>query len=456
MDLKKKKVVGIFILILSATVLLISLLVNIMEKKQEAKNLFYRVVELTEEIEDPVIWGKNFPHQYDGYKRTVDQVRTRYGGSEAIPRTPTDVDPRSTVAQSKIEEDPRLKKMWDGYAFSIDFREERGHAFMLEDQTYTERQKVGQPGTCLNCHASTYVPMMKLGKGDLFRGFEAMNQMPYSEARKLVNHPVTCIDCHDSKTMELRITRPAFMEGIASYKAKEGIKNYNVNKTATRQEMRTFVCAQCHVEYYFKGKEKKLTYPWDKGLKGDDILSYYDELGLKDWVHKETKAEVLKAQHPEFEMWSQGIHAQSNVSCTDCHMPYKREGAMKITDHHVKSPLLSITRSCQTCHRWPEAELRSRVETIQNRTFEMRNRTLDALMDLIEDIKRTSEKNSDSSALTEARNFQRKAQFLLDFVEAENSSGFHAPQEAARLLNLSLDYTRKGQMSLRKLNTTDF
>src|SRR3989338_148256 len=204
----KKLVITAFILILTVTLLLVFLLVDIMEKKQEAKNIFYRVVELTEETEDPLVWGKNFPHQYDGYKRTVDQVRTRYGGSEAIPRTPTEVDPRSIVAQSKIGEDPRLKKMWGGYAFSIDFREERGHAFMLEDQTYTERQKVGQPGTCLNCHASAYVPMMKAGGGDLLHGFETINQMPYSEARKLVQHPVGCIDCHSSKTMELRITRP--------------------------------------------------------------------------------------------------------------------------------------------------------------------------------------------------------------------------------------------------------
>ena len=446
----KKLVITAFILILTVTLLLVFLLVDIMEKKQEAKNIFYRVVELTEETEDPLVWGKNFPHQYDGYKRTVDQVRTRYGGSEAIPRTPTEVDPRSIVAQSKIGEDPRLKKMWAGYAFSIDFREERGHAFMLEDQTYTERQKVGQPGTCLNCHASTYVPMMKAGGGDLLHGFETINQMPYSEARKLVQHPVGCIDCHNSKTMELRITRPAFMEGIAAYKTKEGIKNYDVNKMASRHEMRTYVCAQCHVEYYFKGKEKRLTYPWDKGLKGDEILSYYDESGFKDWMHKDTKAEVLKAQHPEFEMWSQGIHARSNVSCADCHMPFKREGAMKITDHHIKSPLLSVTRSCQTCHRWPEAELKARVETIQNRTFEMRNRTMDALMDLIEDIQKASEKNPQDPALAQAQNFQRKAQFLLDFVEAENSAGFHAPQEAARLLNLSLDYSRKGQVSLAR------
>src|SRR6188474_3354671 len=179
------------------------LLVSIFQRKQEARNPFFRVVELTEETEDPAIWGKNFPLQYDDYRRTVDQQRTRYGGSEAEPRTPTQADPRSVVAQSRIEEDPRLKTMWAGYAFAKDFREERGHAFMLDDQTYTERQQaVKQPGTCLNCHASVVVPYKKLGDGDLTKGFEKFNQMPFAEARKLVTHPVACIDCHDPTNLQ--------------------------------------------------------------------------------------------------------------------------------------------------------------------------------------------------------------------------------------------------------------
>src|SRR5690348_15455751 len=136
----------IFFLIVAAAVLVtvvaVALLMNIFERKQEARNPFYRVVELTDDMDDPAVWGKNFPLQYDDYKRTVDQVRTRYGGSEAMERTPTKADPRSVVAQSKIEEDPRLKVMWAGYAFAKDFREERGHAYMLDDQTFTERQQV--------------------------------------------------------------------------------------------------------------------------------------------------------------------------------------------------------------------------------------------------------------------------------------------------------------------------
>ena len=428
----------------------IALVVNILERKQEARNPFYRVVELTETTVDPAVWGKNFPLQYDGYRRTVDQVRTRYGGSEAVPRTPTQADPRSIVAQSRLEEDPRLKTMWAGYAFARDFREERGHAYMLEDQTFTERQAVvKQPGTCLQCHASVYVPMKQAGDGDLVKGFETLNQLPYPEARKLVSHPVTCIDCHAPDTMQLRVTRPAFMEGLRALKASQGVKDYDVNRDASRQEMRAFVCGQCHVEYHFRGAEKRLVYPWARGLTADAILAYYDAEKFRDWIHADTGAPALKAQHPEFEMWSQGIHARSGVACADCHMPYQREGALKISDHHVRSPMLNVNRACQTCHKWSEDELRARVRTIQDRTFSLRNRAMDALMALVADLKAAAAAGRSDADLAVARDFQRKAQFYLDFVEAENSMGFHAPQEAARLLGESIDFTRQGQVSLR-------
>ena len=428
-----------------------ALLINILERKQEARNPFYRVVAITDTTVDPAIWGKNFPQQYDSYLRTVDQVYTRYGGSEAVPRLPTEADPRMTVAESRLEEDPRLKVMWAGYAFARDFREDRGHAYMLEDQTYTERQIAArQPGTCLNCHASTYAAYMALGKGDIFEGFARMNQMPYFEARKLVSHPVSCIDCHDPETMQLRVTRPAFMEGIQKVKAAQGIASYDVNTMASRQEMRAFVCGQCHVEYYFAGQEKRLTYPWDKGLRADEILAYYEENGFADWTHAETGAPALKAQHPEFEMWNQGIHARSNVACADCHMPYERVGALKISDHHVRSPLLNVNRACQTCHRWPEEELMSRVHTIQSRTFEIRDRAMNALVALVGDIKAARQQGVGDERLAAAQNLQRRGQFLLDFVEAENSVGFHADQEAVRILALSLDYLRQGQLAARE------
>jgi nitrite reductase (cytochrome c-552) len=433
---------------------LTALLVNIFERRQEARNPFYRVVELTDTTEDPQVWGQNFPQQYDTYRRTVDQVRTRYGGSEAVPRTPTNADPRSVVAQSRLEEDPRLKIMWAGYAFSRDFREERGHAYMLEDQIFTERQAAAaQPGTCLHCHASLYVPYKRAGEGDLIKGFETLNQMPYKEAVQHVKYPIACIDCHDPQTMQLRVTRPGFIEGIRALKASQGVQNYDVNTMATRQEMRAFVCGQCHVEYYFKGAEKRLTYPWHKGLKVDDIIAYYDEVGFKDWTHAVTGTDALKAQHPEFEMWNQGMHARSGVTCADCHMPYMRVGGLKMSDHHVRSPVLNLNRACQTCHKWPEPELKARVEIIQERVFGLRNRAMDALVALIEDLSAAKAGGASEASLAEARRLQRHAQFRLDFVEAENSTGFHAPEEAQRILAESIDYARQGQLVLLRQAT---
>jgi nitrite reductase (cytochrome c-552) len=231
-------------------------------------------------------------------------------------------------------------------------------------------------------------------------------------------------------------------------KEAQGVRNFDVNRDATRQEMRAYVCGQCHVEYYFRGPEKRLTYPWDKGLRADDILAYYEETGFADWTHAESGARTLKAQHPEFELWNQGVHARSGVACADCHMPYQRVGAMKVSDHHVRSPLLNVNRACQTCHRWSEEELRSRVEIIQDRTFEIRNTAMNALMALIADLKAAKSRGATDPTLEAARRHQRRGQFLLDFIEAENSMGFHADQEAVRVLALSIDEIRRGQAAL--------
>jgi nitrite reductase (cytochrome c-552) len=424
-----------------------ALLINIFERKQEARNPFYRVVELNDTVADPAVWGKNFPMQYDLYMRTVDQQRTKYGGSEALPHSPTEADPRSAVARSKLEQDPRLKTMWAGYAFSKDYRERRGHAYMLLDQTFTERQQFNPPGACLNCHASMVTVYNQTGNGDMKKGFDAINHMKYTEARQFAKHPVACIDCHDPQTMQLRVTRPAFMEGIKSLKASQGVQNYDVNTMATRQEMRSYVCGQCHVTYYFKPPEKTLTFPWTKGLTVESIIAHEDENKIKEWEHPDTGAPLIKARHPEFEVWSMGVHARSGVACADCHMPYTRMGGLKISDHQVNSPLLKINRSCQTCHHFPEEELRERAEEIQDRFFRLRNTAMDALMDLINDIKANKDKAAPAQ-LAKARDAQRRCGFMIDFIMSENSMGFHAPQEAQRILGDAINVCRTGQLAL--------
>ena len=435
------------------TLAIAALLTNIFQRQQEARNPFYRVVELNDSIVDPAVWGKNFPIQYDQYLRTVDMVRTRYGGSEAIPKQPVGVeggvDDDTPLSYSRLEEDPRLRELWAGYAFAEDFREERGHAYMFIDQIVTRRQEVvQQPGTCLHCHASVYTVYRDAGDGDLIAGFERVNQMPYQEAAALAEHPISCIDCHDPETMELRVTRPGFMEGVRAFLGDAVGDDFDINRSATRAEMRTFVCAQCHVEYYFRGEEKRLTYPWANGLRADDMLAYYEETGFSDWTHAISGAPVLKAQHPEFEMYSQGVHARSGVACADCHMPYLRSGAMKVSDHWVRSPMLNVNNACQTCHRWSEDELRSRVHTIQDRTYQLRNIAIDATIELAKAIRQAGEGGAEAQRIDAARVYQKRAQFLADFVEAENSMGFHADQEAARVLGLSINYARLGMAAL--------
>ncbi|QJR15616.1 ammonia-forming cytochrome c nitrite reductase subunit c552 [Usitatibacter palustris] len=408
-----------------------------------------------DDTDDPAVWGKAFPKHYELYKKTVDMQRTKHGGSEAVPHKATQADPRSVVARSKSDEDAGLRAIWAGYAFAADFREERGHAYMLEDQKLTQRQVVvKQPGACINCHASMYVAYKKAGGGDITKGFEKINAMPYAEAAKLVNHPVACIDCHDGKTLALRVSRPAFIEGIRALKATQGVKDYDVNKQASSNEMRAYVCGQCHVEYYFKGDQKRLTYPWAKGIKVEEITAYYDEIGFRDWTHKDTGAPALKAQHPEFEMWSQGPHARAGVTCSDCHMP---SISGSFTDHWVRSPVLNIEAACVTCHKKHDdkvtaVDLKARVDQIQDRHWELREKAMTAVVGLINDLKKAKAAGRTEADLKTALYLQRRAQFYLDFAEAENSTGFHAPQEGARILGESMDFARQGQIALRDKN----
>jgi nitrite reductase (cytochrome c-552) len=381
------------------------------------------------------------------------------------------------MPDEKIERDPWLKRMFLGYAFSIDYRDRRGHAYMLVDQEATDRLSKPQSGSCLHCHASIMPLYRKLGNGDAFAGLDATHKLTYQEASKQLHdsghaHPVSCVDCHDPKTMALRVTRPGFLRGIAALAASDapvpafssiaewrsnGKKGtYDANRDATRGEMRSFVCGQCHVEYYCSTK-MPLTFPWAKGLAVEQVEAFWDELkfpdgsAFLDYTHKETGAPILKAQHPEFELWSQGIHARSGVSCADCHMPYMRQGATKISDHWVRSPLLNVNRACQTCHRASENELVARVGVIQDRNYALMQRGGAAIVELIDTIVAAKAAGVSPEALAPALAFQRKAQWRLDFIAAENSMGFHAPQEAARILGEALDDARRGQLAARAL-----
>ena len=510
-----------------ATVGVAALLISIFEHKQEGRTPFVRLVEVNETSTDPVPWGTNWPSQFDSYRRTVDDEETERGGSSAMPA-------------SKLDEHPWLKRLYAGYAFSLDYREARGHAYMLYDQEVTDRVTLRpQSGACLHCHASIIPTYRRLGleaegkEADaetlasdfnwpaVMEGFKLASAMEYSAAHdELLKtpdgtpgeknplfpggntpstpanppkaeggeggkgagkvdehhlgdaHPVACIDCHDPKTMELRITRPGFINGIAAlaesddpvphmpsvarWRAGDRKRPYDPNIDASRQEKRSFVCGQCHVEYYCGSKET-LFFPWNNGLKIEQIEKTYD--GHKfpdgepfyDFVHGETGAHVYKAQHPEFELWSQGIHARSGVSCADCHMPYQREGAMKVSSHWVRSPLLNINNACQTCHNVPEEELRDKVATIQGRTTAQMERAATALTDMLDAIREAEAAGATEEQLAPIFELQKKAAWRLDFISSENSKGFHADQEAMRILGESIDYSRQAEAAALRL-----
>ncbi|NNE42632.1 MAG: ammonia-forming cytochrome c nitrite reductase subunit c552, partial [Gemmatimonadetes bacterium] len=354
-----------------------------------------------------------------------------------------------------------------------DYRDRRGHAYMLEDQEQTARQTKPQSGSCLHCHGSVMPLYRELGDGDAMVGFAKTNEWSYKDLNAKLHDmghgfAVSCVDCHDPQSMEIRVTRPGFLNGIAALAEsdspvphlpsmeqwREGPRTepYDPNVHGTRNEMRSNVCAQCHVEYYC-GSGFTLTFPWAEGLKMEDQEAVWDATKnadgsrFYDYKHKETGAEILKAQHPEYELWSQGIHARSGVSCADCHMPYMREGASKISDHWVRSPLLNVNRACQTCHHFSEDELLARVDQIQSRNYDLLQRGGAALMDLLDAIQAAKDAGATDAELKPALEMQRKAQWRLDFIAAENSMGFHAPQEAARILGEAADYARQGQVA---------
>jgi nitrite reductase (cytochrome c-552) len=235
--------------------------------------------------------------------------------------------------------------------------------------------------------------------------------------------------------MKLRVINPAFMEAMQ----KRGIDL----ATVSREAMRTFVCAQCHVEYYFEPKSKRVIFPWDKGLKPQDIYAYYKDVPFgfdMDWQHPDSGAKMLKAQHPDYELFSGGVHGKSGVSCADCHMPYMREGGRKYSSHHVTSPMKYIQASCRTCHTQEEPWLLERVKTIQNNVFQLQHiagQTIARAHEVI--AKASAAPKAGKSDLDKARELVRNAQWLWDFIAAENSMGFHNPDQTLNTLGQSID-----------------
>lgn len=423
---------GLFAAIMIVTFLLGMLITSIMERRRESAMVPQLLTPIPPGTTDSAVWGRNFPREYETWQKTIEGgAQTKYGGPQKV---------------SYLKANPRLKIIWAGYPFSIEYNQPRGHMNALDDVRSTARRdpKRGgkaQPATCLTCK-SPEVPqlMKKMGTGKFY-------QAHFDDMNKQIIHPIGCADCHDPKTMNLTITRPALREAFKAM-------GKDVDK-ASLQEMRSLVCAQCHVEYYFAkqpGDIKKgtyLTFPWKRGTNIDDIEKYYTEdVQHVDWVHQISGTKMIKMQHPDYEMYLSGIHAQRGVACADCHMPYRSEGGIKFSDHHVQSPLKNVENSCMVCHHWTKDETMLRVYSIQDRQREMLNRAEDALVSAHQEVGNAWKAGYSEAQLQPARDLIRRAQMRWDFAAANNGMGIHSPQESARVLASAVDLAQQARLKV--------
>ncbi len=394
-----------------AAVFLIGLLAaSIVERRQETF-LVDQVQPIQEWEPRNAVWGVNYPRQYESYLRTrQSDFRTLHAGSAEI---------------DYLERYPYRVVLWAGYPFSRDYKQGRGHYHAVEDVRRSLRTTVETlPGTCWTCK-STDVPRVMAEVGaESFYASGIMEMGP-----EITNH-IGCQDCHDPTGMDLRITRPALVEAFSR-------QGRDIND-ASHQEMRSLVCAQCHVEYYFSGEGNYLVFPWDKGLAAEDMEAYFDERGFADWTHPISRAPMLKAQHPDYELYMTGVHAERGVSCADCHMPYKSEGARKFTDHHLRSPLADVANSCGVCHRESEQTLIRDVYTRQNKVKELMNEVERSLAYAHIEAGAAWDAGAGEEEMAPILQKIRQAQWRWDWVAAANSVGFHSPVEALRVLGSSI------------------
>jgi nitrite reductase (cytochrome c-552) len=368
---------------------------------------------------DSSLWGTNFPNQYDSWLLTEDnKTDTEYGGSSGF---------------SHLLRDPRQVLLFKGYAFSKEYNDDRGHGNALRDVNEIKRVDATTHATCYSCKSSNNAALWS----EL--GLVGFDSMMFSEMTPLLTESIGCANCHEAGSMRLIVTNPS-LENALKAQGKDW-------RTFDRQQMRSLVCANCHVEYYMVGDDKILNFPWKNGTRIDQIIGYYDEIEFSDWKYPDAGTPMLKAQHPEYEFFSAGsTHFNAGVACADCHMPYTRDGAMKFSDHNIRSPLLNSEAACGQCHADVDY-VTERVNTIQDQVFAAKQATEDALIDAITAVSAAAKLPSvDAVLLEEARTLHRHAQFMWDFVSAENSMGFHNPGYALSILAEATNTARLAQM----------
>jgi nitrite reductase (cytochrome c-552) len=410
---------------------------SIIERRAEA--IFAYTPQVAFENWEPrnEIWGENFPREYQSYLLTSDTTfSSKYNGNGLV---------------DALEKYPEMVVLWAGYAFAKDYNQGRGHYYAVTDVYNTLRtggplkpEDGPQPATCWTCKSPDVVRIMERD------GVEAFYKKTWAQLGPEIVNFIGCNDCHDAKTMNLRISRPALVEAY---------KNMGKDITkATHQEMRSLVCAQCHVEYYFNKKMVEgaawLVFPWHNGFSVEDMEAYYDGIEFSDWTHTLSKAPMLKAQHPDYELYKFGVHADRGVSCADCHMPFKSEGGMKFTDHRMTSPLSNVSNSCQVCHREETVKLIQNVYERQDRITEIRGKLEKLLVAAHIEAAKAWELGASEAQMKDILQLIRKAQWRWDYVAASHGTSFHAPLEAARVVSNGITYAQESRIKLARLLAT--
>ena len=434
-------------LLFSVTVIIVFLLgllaSSIMERRAEAVFAYTPQVEHSQFEPRNSVWGRNFPREYQSYLQTSDTMfRSKHNGARM---------------RDMLEEDPRLVVLWAGYGFSKDYKQGRGHYYAVEDVHKSLRTgaPVGgksspMPNTCWTCKSPDVPRLMNElieEKGDFQAGVAAFYAGSWDQKGHEIVNPIGCADCHDAETMNLRISRPALIEAFNRM-------GRDITK-ASHQEMRSLVCAQCHVEYYFNKQIVEgvpyLTFPWDKGFSAEQMEAYYDELGFSDWTHSLSRAPMLKAQHPGYETFMTGIHAERGVSCADCHMPYISEGGLKYTDHHIQSPLNNVSSSCQVCHREETRTLMSDVYNRQDKIIQNRNTLEELLVRAHVEAAKAWELGAEEANMQEALTHIRHAQWRWDYAAASHGSSFHSPVETGRVISTGIALAQEARLELARV-----
>lgn len=426
----------LFILTAVIVFLLAMLAYTIMERKTEARFAYQPKVQLEGIEPRDSVWGLNYPRQHQSYMRTKDTTFQSMYNTSGF--------------KDVLDDQPELVILWAGYAFSKDYNHPRGHAWAVTDVQNTLR--IGSPmepgdgvmpSTCWTCK-STDVPrlMNEIGVTEFY-------SKKLSDFGSEVINPIGCADCHNPETMNLTITRPALIEAFEAM-------GRNITE-ASHQEMRSLVCAQCHVEYYFDknkpGKEgaSYLVFPWKDGMNVEAMETYFDNMDFADWTHPISKAKMIKAQHPDYELYEMGVHAKRGVSCADCHMPYKNEGGQKFTDHHIGSPLQNVENSCFVCHREKKEDLLTDVYDRQRAVKEGSSKLQKTIAMAHIEAGKAWELGATEAQMKEIIEGIRHAQWRWDFVVASHGGAFHAPLESSRIITSATDIIQNTRVKLTRV-----